>query len=230
MVKRNELTYPVLYDTTTAVARSWNVYDLLGDGVSAPSMFVFAPAGHLVAAYIGRHAGDRPDAEDILKVGRDFLSGPPPEFVKSPPVVPTPTTPPADTPAPAATAPPPDDTPTAAPGQPSPTAAPGATEAPPPDDTPTAAPGQPSPTADRNPIATPTPAAPPSTPADRPTAVPNPTAIPEPTATTAPPITFEDDEDKAFAFNLPNAHGGQVSLDDYQGNKNVVLVFYRAFW
>ena len=222
MVKRNELTYPVLYDTTTAVARSWNVYDLLGDGVSAPSMFVFAPAGHLVAAHIGRHAGDRPDAEDILKVAREFMSGPPPEFVKSPPVVPTPTTEPTATSAPEA--PTPADTPTAAPGQPSPTAAPGATEAPPPDDTPTAAPGQPSPTADRNPIATPTPAAPPSTPADRPT------AIPEPTATTAPPITFEDDEDKAFVFSLPNAHGGQVSLDDYEGNKNVVLVFYRAFW
>ena len=188
MVDRNELTYPVLYDTTTAVARSWGVFDLLGDGVSAPSTFVFAPAGHLVAAHIGRHAGDRPDAEDILKVARDFMSGPPPEFVKSPPVAPTATT------------------------------------------EPTAAPGQPSPTADRNPIATPTPAADRSTPADRPTAVPNPTAIPVPTATTAPPITFEDDEDKAFAFNLPNAHGGQVSLDDYQGNKNVVLVFYRAFW
>ncbi len=189
-MERNELTYPVLYDTTTAVARSWNVYDLLGDGVSAPSMFVFAPAGHLVAAYIGSHAGDRPDAEDILKVARDFMSGPPPEFVKSPPVVPTPTTEPTATSAP---------------------------EAPTPADTPTAAPGQPSPTADRNPIATPTPA-------DRPT------AIPEPTATTAPPITFEDEEDKAFAFSLPNAHGGQVSLDDYEGNKNVVLVFYRAFW
>ena len=214
-MERNELTYPVLYDTTTAVARSWNVYDLLGDGVSAPSMFVFAPAGHLVAAYIGRHAGDRPDAEDILKVGRDFISGPPPEFVKSPPVVPTPTTEPTATSAPEATeAPTPADTPTAAPGQPSPTAAPGATEAPPPADTPTSATkSAPTPTPVRNPIATRAP-----------------TAIPEPTATTAPPITFEDDEDKAFAFSLPNAHGGQVSLDDYQGNKNVVLVFYRAFW
>ena len=204
MVKRNELTYPVLYDTTTAVARSWNVFDLLGDGVSAPSMFVFAPAGHLVAAYIGRHAGDRPDAEDILKVARDFMSGPPPEFVKSPPVVPTPTPEPTATSAPEA--PTPAGTPTAAPGQPSPTAAPGATEAPPPDDTPT------------------------TSTKSAPTPMPAPTAIPEPTATTAPPITFEDDEDKAFAFSLPNAHGGQVSLDDYQGDKNVVLVFYRAFW
>jgi hypothetical protein len=194
----NKLTYPVVYDTTTAVTRSWNIFDLNGDGVAAPATFVFGPTGHLVAAHIGAHAGDRPRAEDIITVARDFMSGPPPELVTSPRVVPTPTTEP--------------------------------TVAPPPDDTPTAAPGQPSPTADRNPIATPTPAAPPSTPADRPTAVPNPTAIPEPTATTAPPITFEDDEDKAFAFSLPNAHGGQVSLDDYQGNKNVVLVFYRAFW
>jgi hypothetical protein len=31
-------------------------------------------------------------------------------------------------------------------------------------------------------------------------------------------------------FLLPNAAGGQVRLADFQGAKNVVLVFYRAFW
>ncbi|HCU72369.1 MAG TPA: hypothetical protein DGO43_00985 [Chloroflexi bacterium] len=31
-------------------------------------------------------------------------------------------------------------------------------------------------------------------------------------------------------FVLPNAAGGRVSLTDFQGRKNVVLVFYRAFW
>ena len=31
-------------------------------------------------------------------------------------------------------------------------------------------------------------------------------------------------------FVLPNAAGGQVRLTDFQGTKNVVLVFYRAFW
>ena len=71
MVDEYDLKYPVLYDTNTVVSRSWNVFDLLADGVSAPATFVFAPAGHLVAGYIGRHAGDRPDADDILKVGRE---------------------------------------------------------------------------------------------------------------------------------------------------------------
>lgn len=31
-------------------------------------------------------------------------------------------------------------------------------------------------------------------------------------------------------FVLPNAAGGHVRLTDFQGTKNVVLVFYRAFW
>jgi peroxiredoxin len=31
-------------------------------------------------------------------------------------------------------------------------------------------------------------------------------------------------------FTLPNANGGQVTLSQYLGQKNIVLVFYRAFW
>ena len=169
MVDEYDLKYPVLYDTNTVVSRSWNVFDLLGDGVSAPATFVFAPEGHLVAGHIGRHAGDRPDANDILKVARDFMSGPPPQLVENqiqptPTPVPTETPPPADTPAPAeTTAPAPDDT-------------------------------------------------------------------PAPSETTAPSVTFADDSDKAFDFTLPNAHGGDVTLSQYRDDKNVVLVFYRAFW
>ena len=160
MVDEYDLKYPVLYDTNTVVARSWNVYDLLGDGVSAPAMFVFAPEGHLVAGHIGRHAGDRPDANDILKVARDFMSRPAPEVVKNV-VEPTPTPVPAETP----------------------------------------------------------------------TAAPDPTATPEPMETTAPSVTFADDAaDLAPDFMLPNAHGGEVTLSDFRDDKNVVLVFYRAFW
>ncbi len=170
MVDEYDLKYPVLYDTNTVIARSWNVYDLLGDGVSAPATFVFAPEGHLVAGHIGRHAGDRPDANDILKVARDFMSGPPPTLVKNR-VQPTATPEPEDTPTPA---PEPADTP-----------APAETEAP---------------------------------------------STPEPDATTAPSITFADDSDMAFDFTLPNAHGGDVTLSQYRDDKNVVLVFYRAFW
>lgn len=31
-------------------------------------------------------------------------------------------------------------------------------------------------------------------------------------------------------FTLPTSLGGPVSLRDYLGRKNVVLVFYRGFW
>ena len=231
-----------MYDTTTAVTRSWNIYDLNGDGVAAPATFVFGPTGHLVAAHIGAHAGDRPRAEDIITVARDFMSGPPPELVTSPRVVPTPTTEPT-------VAPPPDDTPTAAPEQPGPTVAPGATEAlrlttrpppgldNPPRPSPTSAPGATTaPAPDDTPAPAPQPtatSAPASTPSPGSTStpVPAPTAVPVPTATMAPPVEFkEENADAALGFSLPDAHGGEVNLADYQDEKNVVLVFYRAFW
>ncbi len=34
----------------------------------------------------------------------------------------------------------------------------------------------------------------------------------------------------AIGFTLPSARGPEVALAGYQGRKNVVLVFYRAFW
>ena len=34
---------------------------------------------------------------------------------------------------------------------------------------------------------------------------------------------------RAPNFSLPNQHGGQISLADYRGQKNVVVVFSRAY-
>jgi len=34
----------------------------------------------------------------------------------------------------------------------------------------------------------------------------------------------------AYKFTLPSGLNGDVSLDSYAGEKNVVLVFYRGFW
>ncbi len=155
IVERNRLTYPVLYDTTTVVSRSWGVFDLLRDSVAAPAMFVFGESGRLVAAHVGAHAGDRPGAEDILTVARHFMSGLPPPMRADPTA-----------------------------------------------------------TAVRS--------------SESPTAV-APTA-PAATATPAADITFAESSDLALDFTLPNAHGGEVTLSDYRADKNVVLVFYRAFW
>ena len=46
----------------------------------------------------------------------------------------------------------------------------------------------------------------------------------------APNPTGNGIGDKAYSFRLPSAGGPEYSLDSYSGEKNVVLVFYRAFW
>jgi peroxiredoxin len=66
------LTFPVLYDTDATAAKSWNVFNLLGDGVAAPATFVFDATGTLRAFRIGKNAGDRPHAEEVLEVIRSF--------------------------------------------------------------------------------------------------------------------------------------------------------------
>ena len=36
--------------------------------------------------------------------------------------------------------------------------------------------------------------------------------------------------ESAHPFTLPSGLNGEVSLDSYAGERNVVLVFYRGFW
>jgi peroxiredoxin len=71
-VKSLGLEFPVLYDTDAAVTKSWAIYNLLGDGLAAPSTFVFDATGTLRAFRIGRDAGDRPSASEVLEVIKSF--------------------------------------------------------------------------------------------------------------------------------------------------------------
>jgi peroxiredoxin len=36
--------------------------------------------------------------------------------------------------------------------------------------------------------------------------------------------------DRAPQFHLPSANGSTISLKEYMGKRNVVLVFYRGYW
>ena len=59
------------------------------------------------------------------------------------------------------------------------------------------------------------------------------TAMPfTPILTSKQPVVTLGNEvgDLAFLFTLPSASGIEVSLVSYRGDKDVVLVFYRAFW
>ena len=46
-----------------------------------------------------------------------------------------------------------------------------------------------------------------------------------------PPLAAETQiAEAAHGFTLPSGLEGDVSLDSYAGERNVVLVFYRGFW
>lgn len=62
------LEFPVLYDTDTSVATEYGLYDLLGDGVSAPATFIIRKNGTIESALIGTSISERPTPDSILDV------------------------------------------------------------------------------------------------------------------------------------------------------------------
>ena len=66
---------------------------------------------------------------------------------------------------------------------------------------------------------------------DVPSPTPTPTVTPTPTATATPsPSVGTDIGNLAPNFTLPSALNGNYTLEAFRGDKNVVLVFYRASW
>ncbi len=124
-----QVTFPVLYDASTEVTRSYTVYDLLDDGLATPSMFIIDAEGIIRWKYIGTSAGDRPALSTIKE-----------QLAALTPVEPTPTPESTAMPEPTAT--------------PAPTAEPTATPEPTTTPEPTATPA---PTATPEPTATPVP-------------------------------------------------------------------------
>ena len=122
------VTFPVLYDPSTQVARDYEVFDLLDDDLAAPSMFIMDTEGVIRWKHIGEAAGDRPSLATI----REQLAG-----LLSTEMVPT----------------------------------------------------------------------------------------PEPEV-----VVGTDVGDLAPGFTPPSTAGMDQSLESYRGEKNVVVVFYRAFW
>jgi peroxiredoxin len=58
--------YPLLADPDHQVAEAFNVYDVLGDGLAAPSVFVIDTDGTILWSYVGQSPTDRPSAMTVL--------------------------------------------------------------------------------------------------------------------------------------------------------------------
>lgn len=59
--------YPVLADADHNIADAYGVYNLLDDGIAAPSVFIINQKGEIVWSYIGKNASDRPSNQTILE-------------------------------------------------------------------------------------------------------------------------------------------------------------------
>ncbi len=67
VVRVTEAPFPVLADPDHAVAEAYGVYNLLGDGIATPAVFIVDTAGQIVWSYMGQNAADRPSVQTILE-------------------------------------------------------------------------------------------------------------------------------------------------------------------
>ena len=58
--------YPLLADPTREASKSYGVFNLLGDGVAAPAVFIINPDRSIRWSYVGRDIVDRPTTASIL--------------------------------------------------------------------------------------------------------------------------------------------------------------------
>ena len=59
--------FPVLADAQKTVVQAYGVFDLLGDGVSAPAAFIVGSDGEMKWRFVGRTIQDRPAPDEILR-------------------------------------------------------------------------------------------------------------------------------------------------------------------
>jgi peroxiredoxin len=58
--------YKLLSDPDGKVVKLYGVYNLLGDGVATPAVFIIGPGRNTEWKHVGKDARDRPSAYDIL--------------------------------------------------------------------------------------------------------------------------------------------------------------------
>jgi peroxiredoxin len=70
-----EIQYPILSDIEHKVVDQYGVFNLLGDSLATPSVFVIDTEGNIRWAYVGQSSADRPSDDTILEQLRGLNSG-----------------------------------------------------------------------------------------------------------------------------------------------------------
>lgn len=66
-VSKSGASYPILADADHRVAEAYGVYNLLGDGLATPAIFIIDKTGQIVWSYVGKDINDRPSSQTILE-------------------------------------------------------------------------------------------------------------------------------------------------------------------
>jgi peroxiredoxin len=69
-----DITYPILSDPEHEVVDRYGVYNLLGDSVATPSVFIIDTQGVIRWTYVGQSSTDRPSNEMILEQLRSLAA------------------------------------------------------------------------------------------------------------------------------------------------------------
>ena len=72
IVQDLDIPFPVLYDPSGNVPRSYEVFELLERNLAAPATFVIDQDGVIRWRYIAREIGDRPPVSLVLKQLREL--------------------------------------------------------------------------------------------------------------------------------------------------------------
>ena len=72
MATHSGSAFPVLPDPEGRVVRQYGVYDLLGDGVSAPATFIVDDERVIRWRHVGKDAADRPPSGQTINVLRSI--------------------------------------------------------------------------------------------------------------------------------------------------------------
>ena len=66
LAKVVEAEFKLLSDPNGKVVKEYGVYNLLGDGLATPAVFIIGSNRYLEWSHVGTNIGDRPSTGDIL--------------------------------------------------------------------------------------------------------------------------------------------------------------------
>ena len=66
VVQQLGFPFPILYNPTKEAPQSYEVFDLLGDGLATPSTFIVDKEGVITWKYVASRIGDRPAVSEIV--------------------------------------------------------------------------------------------------------------------------------------------------------------------